>query len=143
MLNETIGVCKFPNDPDRRTRAPSASSGNGRLALDERLILSRKVIELAVTRVFGVDQAQLSTFTRGVARAAHARQVAMYLAHVAGRMTLTDVGRMFGRDRTTVAHACAVIEDARDDPVFDRALDLLEWAVPVMATRMSTAPGSG
>jgi hypothetical protein len=42
---------------------------------------------------------------------------------------------LFGRDRTTVAHACLIVEDRRDDPVFDRILELLEWAVPVMALR--------
>jgi chromosomal replication initiation ATPase DnaA len=61
----------------------------------------------------------------------------MYLAHVACGLTLTDTGRLFGRDRTTVAHACGVIEDRRDDPLFDRALDLLEWAVPALSRRPS------
>jgi hypothetical protein len=28
-----------------------------------------------------------------------------------------------------------VIEDRRDDPLFDRALDLLEWVVPAITTR--------
>jgi hypothetical protein len=45
-------------------------------------------------------------------------------------LSLTDVGQIFARDRTTVAHACAVIEDRRDDPVFDRALELMEWIIP-------------
>ena len=64
-----------------------------------------------------------------------ARKVAMYLAHVACRLSLTDTGKLFNRDRTTVAHACAVIEDRRDDPLFDRALDLLEWAVAALTKR--------
>lgn len=102
---------------------------------DETLRRARPVIEQAVAKVFGVEDSDLSAFSRGVARTAHARQVAMYLAHVACRLSLTDVGRMFGRDRTTVAHACAVIEDARDDPVFDRVLDLLTWAVPAQSMR--------
>lgn len=101
----------------------------------DQLVAARRVIELAVTQVFDVAEQDLTTFNRGVARAAHARQVAMYLAHVTCNLSLTDVGRMFGRDRTTVAHACARIEDERDDPVFDLTLDLLEWAVPAMATR--------
>ena len=37
-----------------------------------------------------------------------------------------DVGRFFGRDRTTVSHACAVIEDLRDDPEFDAEVSRLE-----------------
>jgi len=139
MFNETIRVATLPDACACRTPPRPAPPARGSAWLDERLAFSRKVIELAVTRVFDVDQAQLCAYSRGVARAAHARQVAMYLGHVACRLSLTDVGRMFGRDRTTVAHACAVIEDARDDPAFDRALDLLEWAVPVMAARMSSS----
>ena len=84
----------------------------------------REAIEQAVVQVFGVGQ-----------EVALARQVAMYLAHVVCGLTLTDTGRLFGRDRTTVAHACCVIEDRRDDPLFDRALDLLEWGVPAITTR--------
>ena len=58
-----------------------------------------------------------------------ARQTAMYLAHVACTMKLTQVGEMFDRDRTTVAHACTVIENRRDDVNFDRAMALLEEVV--------------
>jgi chromosomal replication initiation ATPase DnaA len=92
-------------------------------------------IELAIGEVFGVGADDLHRMSRGRAKIALARQVAMYLAHVGCGLTLTDTGRLVGRDRTTVAHACEVIEDRRDDPVFDRALDLLEWAVPSLATR--------
>lgn len=88
------------------------------------------VIEDTVAQVFGVTQADLCIKSRGKAHIALARQVAMYLAHVICGLTLTEVGVLFGRDRTTVAHACAVVEDRRDDPIFDRALDLLEWALP-------------
>ena len=98
---------------------------------------SRMAIELAVTQVFGVDHAALGHVTRGVASAVLARQVAMYLAHVACGLTMTNAGCLFRRDRTTVAHACLIVEDRRDDPMFDRALDLLGWAVPVMVLRPS------
>jgi hypothetical protein len=36
---------------------------------------------------------------------------------------------MFDRDRTTAAHACRTVEDCRDDPRFDAALDCLERAI--------------
>ena len=62
----------------------------------------------------------------------------MYLAHVSCGMTLTDVGAMFGRDRTTVAHGCLKVEYRRDDPSFDRALDLLGWALPTLVLRAET-----
>jgi chromosomal replication initiation ATPase DnaA len=82
-----------------------------------------------------VASTDLRGSTRGRAKVALARQVAMYLAHVGCGLSLTETGRLFGRDRTTVAHACGVIEDRRDDPLFDRALDLLEWALPSLAWR--------
>jgi hypothetical protein len=100
---------------------------------------SREAIEQAVVQVFGVGRDDLRRLSRGRAKVALARQVAMYLAHVACGLTLTDTGKLFGRDRTTVAHACGVIEDRRDDPLFDRALDLLEWAVPTLSARSSAS----
>lgn len=74
----------------------------------------------------GVPTALLLGPKRGEAEVALARQLAMYLMHVVlGRIYL-DVGRFFGRDRTTVSHACAVIEDMRDDPQFDAEVARLE-----------------
>jgi chromosomal replication initiation ATPase DnaA len=56
----------------------------------------------------------------------------MYLAHVSCGLSLTAVGQVFARDRTTVAHACGRVEDLRDDPAFDRCLELLEGIVRVL-----------
>jgi hypothetical protein len=36
------------------------------------------------------------------------------------------------RDRTTVAHACQVVEERRDDPRFDRVIELLERVTKVL-----------
>lgn len=96
---------------------------------------TRVAIDLAISNVFGVDADLLWSGTRGVRDIAEARQVAMYLAHVCCRMSLTEVGTMFGRDRTTVAHACLKVECRRDDPNFDRALDVLGWALPTLVQR--------
>jgi chromosomal replication initiation ATPase DnaA len=76
----------------------------------------RQVIDPAVAAVFEVEVRDLDSETRGSPRAAFARQVAMYLAHVVCGLSLTEVGTLFARDRTTVSHACSVVEDRRDDP---------------------------
>ncbi len=89
----------------------------------------RQVIDPAVAAVFEVDVRDLKSETRGSPRAAFARQVAMYLAHVVCGLSLTEVGTLFARDRTTVSHACSVVEDRRDDPELDGRLDHLERAV--------------
>ncbi|KCZ46790.1 helix-turn-helix domain-containing protein [Hyphomonas pacifica] len=47
------------------------------------------------------------------------RHIAMYLLRTALGMSLSRVARAFNRDRTTVAYACNLIEDARDDSDFD------------------------
>lgn len=66
---------------------------------------------------------------RGQAEIALARQLAMYLMHVEFGRLYADVGRFFRRDRTTVSHACALIEDLRDDREFDAMLDRLRLAL--------------
>ena len=50
----------------------------------------------------------------------------MYLSHVVLGRTLMEIGEVFGRDRTTVSYACALIEDMRDDPQFDDEVSGLE-----------------
>jgi chromosomal replication initiation ATPase DnaA len=50
----------------------------------------------------------------------------MYVAHCTLGLTMTDIGTGFGRDRTTVLHACHLIEDMRDDIEFDRIVTTFE-----------------
>lgn len=86
------------------------------------------LVEHCITSVFSISKTALRRRDRA-GDVALARQIAMYLTHVAFGLTLSEVGRIFLRDRTTVAHACAAIEDLRDDPSFDRALFALENAL--------------
>lgn len=86
-----------------------------------------------VAEDFGVALAELVAPSRGSPRAALARQVAMYLCHIGFALSFEAVGRLFARDRTTVAHACRVVEDRRDDRWFDRRLALLERACGLTA----------
>jgi hypothetical protein len=81
----------------------------------------------------GIAPADLLNKSRCRAEIAAARQLAMYLTHVVLGRSLTEVGTLFGRDRTTVAHACACIEDRRDDPLFDEQVGRLETAIVALA----------
>ena len=74
----------------------------------------RWAIESAVAAVFEVGIEELRAPTRGSARAAFARQVAMYLAHVGCGVSLTEVGRLFERDRTTVGKSASRSPVLRD-----------------------------
>lgn len=85
-----------------------------------------RLVAACVAIDFGLDPATLETGPRGSRRLAFARQVAMYVAHVGFSLSFETVGRAFGRDRTTVAHACRVVEDGRDDIWFDCRVATLE-----------------
>ena len=88
-----------------------------------------RFLEAIVAAALGAQLADLRARTRGRQPVAAARQTMMYLAHVKLGLNLTRVGELFGRDRTTVAHACACVEDSRDDPNRDRVLACLETAL--------------
>mgnify|MGYP003145950676 CR=1 FL=1 len=101
---------------------------DGGQATAERLAV-RGVIEATVAASFDLPVAELGAATRRQAPVAFARQVAMYVAHVGLGMSLTETGALFGRDRTTAAHACRVVEDRRDDGDLDCLLDAIEAVV--------------
>ncbi len=88
-----------------------------------------RFVEALACAAFGVRPGEFRAASRGRAPAAFARQTAMYLAHVTVGLSLAEVGRRFGRDRTTVAHACARVEDGREDPKLERILACLEAAL--------------
>jgi chromosomal replication initiation ATPase DnaA len=74
---------------------------------------------------------------------AEARQLAMYLMHVMLRRSYLEVGMFFRRDRTTVAHACALIEDLRDRTEFDAAVSGLEAALAAVAAAQEANRAAG
>ena len=76
--------------------------------------------------LFGVPSRELRRRGRTGNDISRLRQIAMYVAHVVFRFSMRDVGRGFGRDRTTVLYACHLVEDLRDDPDFDRIVSLAE-----------------
>lgn len=103
--------------------AGSAEIGRPRGRILDRIV--GRIMRGAAAR-HRVEVSALSHPGRGPAAAADARHLAMYLIHIGLGQTLTDTGRYFGRDRTTVAHACRRIEERRDDPALDHRLDRVE-----------------
>lgn len=120
--HSTYSAC--PAWPQQRYRQPRK--------LRETTENLRVVLEETVTRVFDVEIDLMRLPSRGRPKVALARQVGMYLAHVACGLSLTEAGQMFGRDRTTVSHACRVVEERRENSDFDRAVQLLENVTRVL-----------
>nr|WP_274709132.1 helix-turn-helix domain-containing protein [Nitratireductor luteus] len=76
--------------------------------------------------LFNVSGKELRSPGRSSTSVARVRQIGMYVAHAMLRLNMTEVGRGFGRDRTTVMHACHMIEDMREDPDFDQIIIMAE-----------------
>ena len=79
-----------------------------------------------VAALFSVSSKELRKPGRTSDSVSRVRQIAMYVAHVVLRLTQGEVGRGFGRDRTTVIHACHIVEDLRDEAEFDRTVLMVE-----------------
>ena len=84
-----------------------------------------RLVEL-VAAARGISVKALMGPDRGKAEIALARQLAMYLMHTQYSRIYAEVGRFFGRDRTTVSHACGLIEELREDVAFDESVEKLE-----------------
>ena len=88
-------------------------------------LIARMAKEI-VCEAYSIPHAELMASDRRGAALSRARQIAMYLAHVVGQLTLNEVSEFFHRDRSTVSHACINIEDSRDSPVIELQLDYME-----------------
>lgn len=79
-----------------------------------------------VAALFNVSGKEIRSPGRSSTQVARVRQIGMYVAHVVLGLSMKEIGRGFGRDRTTVQHACHLIEDMRDDVEFDQIVLVIE-----------------
>ena len=114
---------------DARTSVGGCGSADGRKSEVEN---AAGVLRAIVAAAFGIRVETLQNGRRGRASVAFARQVAIYLAHTRLGLPYGRAGAVFGRDRTTAAHACRRVEERRDDPRFDTMIDYLEHAVDLV-----------
>lgn len=80
---------------------------------------------------FNVSGRQLRSSRRTALPVSRVRQIGMYIAHVTLGMKMAIVGAGFGRDKSTVVHACHTVEDLRDDEDFDMIVARVERLVTV------------
>ncbi|WP_139976280.1 helix-turn-helix domain-containing protein [Ochrobactrum sp. CGA5] len=83
------------------------------------------LIDLLVA-MFGVSGTELRSPLRCRREVARVRQIGMYVAHTAFGLAMREVAAGFARDRTTVMHACHLVEDMRDDTEFDAIVSKFE-----------------
>ncbi len=89
-------------------------------------ILRVRLIMAAVALEFHVRDMDLTKPGRGSPQMVLARQVAMYLTITVFHLTQSRTAGIFRRDRSTIYHACKIVEEHRDDPIFDVKISRLE-----------------
>ena len=94
----------------------------------------------AVGILFSVPVEALRAASRGSADVAFARQVAIYLLHTLLKYSYVRAGAVFGRDRTTAAHACRTVEERREEGPVDQIVDYLEQVIDLWP--LAAAEGS-
>jgi Bacterial dnaA protein helix-turn-helix len=93
---------------------------------------NEEVIELCegmidvTAALFNVSSKDMRKTGRTAYDVSRVRQIAMYVTHVVLGLSMNEVGKGFQRDRTTVLHACHLIEDMRDDQDFDRIVGMAD-----------------
>lgn len=91
-----------------------------------------ELVDELVARTYRLPRSALYASTRCRKSVAFARQVAMYLGHVCLSYPLRDLAEHYQRDRTTVAYACRVVEDRREEEQIELLLNSLESALQTM-----------
>jgi chromosomal replication initiation ATPase DnaA len=119
--------------PDIAAFAPSLKA-IGSQPLATRIAVARGERALAIcdglidiaAALFNVSGKELRRAGRTGLGVSRVRQIAMYVGHVVLGLSMNEIGRGFGRDRTTVLYACHLVEDLRDEPDFDRIVSTVE-----------------
>jgi len=85
-----------------------------------------KLVASVIALEFSVPESGIFCAGKGTSERSYTRHIAMYMMYCVYGTTKTRIAEVFGRHSSTVSHACKVIEDQRDDPVFDGKLIDLE-----------------
>lgn len=117
----------FPPDPE-----PVEDPG---IEVNERALeLCDSVIDI-LAAYFNISGRELRAPGRGSRPVARVRQIGMYVAHVVMQVPMADVGRAFGRDRSTVTYACHLVEDLREDRDFEDVISAVERVLKAVLER--------
>ena len=109
--------------PGRAMALPMVPRGGSRR---DEVMETCEAMQDILAACFSVSGRELRAQGRTRAEICRVRQIGMYVAHVIAGLSMIEVGLGFQRDRSTVAHACHLIEDLRDDPDFERVIVMIE-----------------
>lgn len=118
--------CAAGIEPGQDKQRIATSSRKFRGVNEERIAdICDSILDI-LSALFNVSGRELRQPGRTSTSVSRVRQIGMYVTHVNMGLSMAEVGRGFGRDRTTVMHACHLIEDMRDDAEFDQVVRMTE-----------------
>ena len=140
-------------DVSRQDMAPAISEclhgpGHGfaaRLPHHANARLAARLVSRLVGTKTGTPESRILANDRGRSDEARSRQITMYLLHTSLSLSFTEIADALHRDRTTVSHACRLIEDGRDNGALNAMLceleGILELIGPLAGFRWSQTAG--
>lgn len=102
--------------------------------------LAAQFVNQMIAAAFQLKAERLLKSDRGAVRVNRPRQISMYLMNTALSLKFTEIAEFYNKDRTTVSHACRVIEELRDDPEFDERIGEFEKTIRTVLELSSTGP---
>jgi chromosomal replication initiation ATPase DnaA len=112
-----------------KTRLADCEGDLDHLARQSQELFDDHAGELVIKVVSVLERTDIRQFkaqSRGKADICLARQIAMYLMHTVFSCPYHRIAAYFNRDRTTISHACRLVEDLRDQEEFDKRLETME-----------------
>jgi chromosomal replication initiation ATPase DnaA len=97
----------------------------GKMRGEETIAICDGMIDI-LSACFSIPSLEIRSIRRANAPVARVRQIGMYVCHVVLGLTMLEVASGFVRDRSTIVHACHLIEDMRDDIEFDTIVGTIE-----------------
>lgn len=97
----------------------------GKMRDEETIAICDGMIDI-LAACFSIPSLEIRSNGRSNASVARVRQIGMYVCHVVLGLTMLEVASGFVQDRSTVVHACHLVEDMRDDFDFDAIVATIE-----------------
>ncbi len=135
-------ICKNTKGEEKIKRLNTYTTGIMSITKPGDRLLATFVNQM-VASAFELTSERLLRVDRGSASANRARQISIYLMHTVLSFPLVKIARVYKKDRTTIGHACRVIEDLRDNPAFDDKIIELEEIVQTALRLASYIPEKG
>ena len=127
--NVSVFRCYEADSVDSAKVLPNTKFAYHHAAIDLDPEYDQKVGNLVLKLVSTLEKVamvDLLSSSRGQSDICLARQMAMYLIHTVFSVPYHRVAIFLKRDRTTISHACRLVEDLRDNEEFDKRLETME-----------------